>query len=297
MTDILTFNYELYDRDPNRNLTDPAVVALHELHFQSETDNADVWRQYRLMEPVLKRMQYAKNDSWLTVGDGAYGLESIRMRRKGFSNVLPTDIDGKLLEVAKSRGMIDNYSVENGEKLSFADESFDYVLCKDSYHHMPRPMIALYEMLRVAKKAVVLIEPQDPWSDVPLLGGDHVAGYESVGNYVYTISRREMVKVALGMDLPVVAFKGIFDHCPPKIEEIKVSPNDARFHEYMRALMIGEQQCAQGATKNNMLFAVLFKETPSQEAIQAFTTEPDGWSMTFFPGNPHKKNFEQASNN
>ena len=294
MTDILRFNYELYERDPNRNLTDPAVVALHELHFQSETDNADVWRQHRLMEPVIKRMQYAKNDAWLTVGDGAYGLESVRMRRKGFTNVLPTDIDGKLLEVAKQRGLIENYSVENGERLSFADNSFDYVLCKDSYHHMPRPMIALYEMLRVARKAVVLIEPQDPWADAPLFPGEHVAGYESVGNYVYTISRREMVKVALGMDLPVVAFKGIYDHCPPKIEEIGVDPNDVRFNEYLRALYSGELQCAQGSLKNNILFAVLFKQTPDQVAIDAFTRNPEGWSMTFFPGNPHKKIFESS---
>ena len=62
MTDILTYNYELYDRDPNRNLNDPEVVSLHALHFQNETENADVWRQHRLMEPVLDRMIYAKND-------------------------------------------------------------------------------------------------------------------------------------------------------------------------------------------------------------------------------------------
>lgn len=236
MDDVLKYNYELYDRDPNRDLSNPEVVNLHAYHFQSETENADVWRQHRLMEPVLFRMPYAKEASWLTVGDGAYGLESIRMRRKGFTNVLPTDIDGKLLQVAKDAGHLADYRVENAERLSFADASFDYVLCKDSYHHFPRPMIALYEMIRVARKAVVLIEPQDPWADAPLMPGPTIAGYETVGNYVYTVSRRELEKVALGLDLPAIAFKGIFDHCPPNIERIKVSPYDPDFLAFLRTV-------------------------------------------------------------
>jgi SAM-dependent methyltransferase len=290
--DILTYNYELYQRDPNRNLSDPDVVSLHALHFQTETENTDVWRQHRLMEPVLERMNYTKNSKWLTVGDGAYGLESIRMRRKGFTDVLPTDIDGKLLQAAKDAGHISDYRVENGEKLSFADNSFDYVLCKDSYHHMPRPMIALYEMIRVARHAVVLIEPQDPWADAPLMAGPAVSGYESVGNYIYTISRRELEKVALGLDLPAIAFKGLFDHCPPAIEKIKVSPADASFNAYMRALYVGEDACREGRQKHNMLFAIIFKTTPDQALIDSIVANPDGWNVSFSQGNPHKKKFE-----
>lgn len=291
MVDVLTYNYELYERDPNRNLADPEVTSLHAYHFQQETENADVWRQHRLMEPVIKRMLYTRNCSWLTVGDGAYGLESIRMRRKGFTNVLPTDIDGKLLQVAKERGLIDDYRVENAEKMSFADESFDYVLCKDSYHHMPRPMIALYEMLRIARKAVVLIEPQDPWGDEPLTPGAHITGYESVGNYVYSISRREMEKVACGLDLPAIAFKSLFDHCPPNIERIKVDPCDTQFSAYLKDLFAGEEQCAQGKQKHNMLFAILFKVAPDREECEHFVTPADGWNITFFQGNPHRKAF------
>lgn len=51
--------------------------------------------------------------------------------------------------------------VENAEKLSSPNETLDFVLCKESYHHFTRPMLALYEMLRVATKAVVLIEPNE----------------------------------------------------------------------------------------------------------------------------------------
>lgn len=294
MLDILTYNYELYERDPNRNLSDQEVVNLHALHFQTETDNADVWRQHRLMEPVLETMSFTKAKKWLTIGDGAYGLESIRMRRKGFTDVLPTDIDGKLLQTAKDAGHITEYRVENAEKLSFMDNSFDYVLCKDSYHHLPRPVIGLYEMLRVARHAVVLIEPQDPWADYPLMAGPSVSGYESVGNYVYTISRRELEKVALGLDLPAIAFKSVYDYCPPQIEKIKVSPSDPDFNAYLRTLFAGEDACRENKQKHNMLFAVLFKTKPDQAFIDSIASNPNGWNMSFFQGNPHKKKYEET---
>ena len=104
--------------------------------------------------------------------------------------------------------------VENAESLSFEDEAFNFVLCKEAYHHFPRPMIALYEMLRVARKAVVLIEPFDRFVVSPLPerawnGAKRLAAaakgrpvgrparfqYESVGNFIYTISHRELEKV------------------------------------------------------------------------------------------------------
>ncbi|WP_158308790.1 methyltransferase domain-containing protein [Desulfocurvibacter africanus] len=80
----------------------------------------------------------------------------------------------------KPSDFIPEYSVENAEKLSFANGSYDYLLCKEAFHHFPRPMIALYEMLRVARKGIVLIEPNDNGAD----------GFEECGNYVYSLSRR-----------------------------------------------------------------------------------------------------------
>ena len=67
----------------------------------------------------------------------------------------------KLLEIGNKIGFINNYSEENAEDLSFNDESFDYVLIKEAFHHFPRPWIALYEAFRVCKKGIVLIEPND----------------------------------------------------------------------------------------------------------------------------------------
>jgi len=55
------------------------------------------------------------------------------------------------------------YQQENGERLSLADHSFDLVLVKEGLHHLSRPVSGLYEMLRVCRQAVIIMEPADCW--------------------------------------------------------------------------------------------------------------------------------------
>ncbi len=53
------------------------------------------------------------------------------------------------------------YELANGEALRIASRSFDLVLCKEALHHLARPLQGLYEMLRVARRAVAFVEPWD----------------------------------------------------------------------------------------------------------------------------------------
>lgn len=281
---IMDLNYRLYDNDPGRDLSNRNNLRLHETWFREDT--ANFWRHARMMEPVFKCMLYAREDQWLTVGDGHYGIDSIQMKRRGFKHILPTDITGTLLKISKEMGLIDDYRLENAEALSFPDEEFDYVLCKESYHHFPRPMIALYEMLRVARKGVVLIEPQDQHSDHPLTAGRPIAGYETVGNYVYTISRRELEKVALGLDLPAVAFKNIYDIYFEGVEFVAASEDEPMFVSLVQQVKTAEERCKQMQQKYNFLLAVIFKERPNHVVVNSFLNQVEGWEIISFPGNP-----------
>ncbi|MFP8872004.1 MAG: methyltransferase domain-containing protein [Myxococcota bacterium] len=230
-------------------------------------------------------MAKTKQDKWLVVGDGRYGTDSIYMSRRGFVDVLPTDIGEALLRESKRRGMIDEYSVENAEALSFADESFDYALCKESYHHFARAGLALYEMLRVARKGVVLIEPQDMMIDLPVVQQRLPAEYEPSGNFVYSISRRELEKVCLGLDMPLVAFKGINDHF---IEGCHAEPADDSspiFRQIRDTIAVLDQMCAQGRAKHRLLLAVLFKEEPGAAIESDFRRF--GWEVRRLERNPY----------
>ncbi|WP_255486944.1 class I SAM-dependent methyltransferase [Mucilaginibacter sp. SP1R1] len=94
------------------------------------THTVSNWLQmqfFKCLDPLL--MQPAQN--WLTVGD-AYGFDAQYILSKQ-NNVLATDLNPNFLEVAKAHQIIQEYAAENAEKLSFKDNEFDYVLCKESY--------------------------------------------------------------------------------------------------------------------------------------------------------------------
>ena len=52
-----------------------------------------------------------------------------------------------------------SYECQNAECLPYDSGSFDVVVCKEGLHHLARPILGVYEMLRIARKAVVIIEP------------------------------------------------------------------------------------------------------------------------------------------
>ena len=112
-------------------------------------------RMLSCIDPLIN----GKN-KWLTIGDGRYGTDAHYIIEKG-DKAHASDISKKLLEIGNKIGFINEYSEENAENLSFEDESFDYVLIKEAFHHFPRPWIALHEAFRVCKKGIILIEPND----------------------------------------------------------------------------------------------------------------------------------------
>jgi SAM-dependent methyltransferase len=85
---------------------------------------------------------------------------------------------------------------EDNERLSFDDDFFDFSFIAASLHHLPRPVLGLYELLRVSKHGVIIIEPNDSWL-TRLAGKMGLAQeYEVHGNYVYRFSRRDVKKIA-----------------------------------------------------------------------------------------------------
>lgn len=87
-------------------------------------------------------------------------------------------------------------SVGDIEMLPFDDNFFDYSFVAASLHHLPRPMLGLYELLRVAKYGIIAIEPNDSilTRAATSLGLAHKV--ENSGNYVFRFSKRDTVKIA-----------------------------------------------------------------------------------------------------
>ncbi|MCF8069593.1 MAG: class I SAM-dependent methyltransferase [Desulfobacterales bacterium] len=260
----------------------------------------DAWRHqriYQTLEPILTAEPDAK---WLTVGDGRFGKDAKYIATRG-GDVLATDISEVLLKEAKKIGYISDYKVENAELLSFKDAVFDYVLCKDSYHHFPRPMLALYEMLRVARKGVLLIEPNDAFitdrfceiffrkikNGVKFLLRRKAVKdrFEESGNYIYSISRRELEKVAIGLNYKFLAFKGINDVYLAGVEYENFSDKGPLQKKTRRLIALKNLFSRFGLINYGLLAAVILKGQSSEKVLQELKKE--GYDIVSLPENPH----------
>ena len=109
-------------------------------------------------EFIRAMLQMLGARSVLDVGTATgYRLHDLRSALPGafLCGVEPVDA---LLGVARRNGVLSTGSLICGTGLSlpFADKSFDVVCEFATLHHVPRPDIVVREMLRVAKKAVLI---------------------------------------------------------------------------------------------------------------------------------------------
>lgn len=229
--------------------------AIHKSWFLEDT--IDFWRHDRMYSTLKPIAEFYKNSSWLSIGDGRFGLDSNRLKKKFDINIFPTDISDEMLQKGKEMGIVYEFGVENAESLSFGNDAFDVIFCKEAYHHFPRPMIGLYEMIRVAKEAVVLIEPLDsPARNIskkqyimstikmvlgkflkkdvrPFLPSDDdyivAENYEQSGNFIYALSNKEINKLVHAMDLGGMAYYNFNDVYEQGVEFEKAEENNKMF--------------------------------------------------------------------
>jgi len=197
-------------------------------------NSIDNWRHSRMLDCTRPLVEAFPESVWMTVGDGRYGSDAAYLKEQGVDATASSLTDDKL-RVAHERGFIDAYRIENAESISLCENAVDFVLCKEAYHHFPRPPIALYEMLRVARVGAVLIEPLDDIRVLSLvrtmakkvLRGDTEMNFETSGNFLYRLNVRELGKLLTAMGCEVMAFKGINDFYHGRLSQCDAKPWDA----------------------------------------------------------------------
>jgi SAM-dependent methyltransferase len=90
---------------------------------------------------------------------GGVGGEGTLLANLGFRSVTVSDFSANALEICQVRDPRLKTAVVNAEAIELPENSFDLVLVQDGLHHLPRPMLGYTEMLRVARRAVIVIEP------------------------------------------------------------------------------------------------------------------------------------------
>lgn len=167
-------------------------------HF--DPNNIHLWSQMYCLEDISSFFSSIPKSSFLTVGDGYCGREGSFIHNYGHY-VHASDWEPCLIKEAKDRGLVDEYSQQDLYQLSFGDGFFDFSFCKETLHHLSMPYKGLYEMFRVSKRGVIVIEPSG--EKVPNCKQND---FEPTGNYVFTPKAHELLQVGLAYGYKFFAF-------------------------------------------------------------------------------------------
>lgn len=221
---------------PGRKPCDPLV----ERHQRQEEDQAndrrmpscysspqsiDAWRHARQIALVVPLIAGFPGCTWLTLGDGGFGSDAHQLRRAG-ADATASSLTDHSLRIAHGLGHIGPFLALDACHIALPENAYDFVFCKEALHHLSRPPLALYEMLRVARHGVVLLEPQTTggrpldrlksWIKTHLRRDRHLE-YETSGNYIYRYELGEIIRLARALDLPGVAYRRYNDFFLPQI--------------------------------------------------------------------------------
>ena len=148
----------------------------------------------KLYDLVIKAMNRFEYTSLLDVGCGTGGLlfEALKIKKVAVAGI---DISEKMLEIAKNR-LGEEADLRNGdsEHLPWKNNSFDMVICTDSFHHYPNPGAVLKEIRRVISPGGKIIIA-DPWAPAPFRQMANLILPLRKGGDVKLYSEQEMKKL------------------------------------------------------------------------------------------------------
>jgi len=258
----------------------------------------DTWGHKRLYEPLRPLIAAYPNLRWMTIGD--YGADAYFLRKMGCANVIATNIVDLQLQYLKESGVLSGIEVKaiNAEQIALPDESVDLVLCKESYHHFPRPPIAFYEMLRVCREAVVLIEPREPNMKRPL---DMLRVFvktilrrkkkieqlfEHCGNFIFRLSEKEITKAMIALQKDCVATKHLNSFYFAPIAR-KTVHQKIPMLIHRTALFVQDILCKIRLMNYGLVILIAFKKPPPGQLREGLSAE--GFKIMELPKNPYLK--------
>jgi SAM-dependent methyltransferase len=147
------------------------------------------------------------------------------LQRVGLTNFVISNVDSR--HNAEQFQPIE-WSFQDAEALTYADDSFDFCIEHEGLHHCKSPHRAIGEMYRVAKRGILLVEPSD--SLLTSLGTkmgigqdyEHAAVFANdcrfggvrnspIPNFIYRFTEGEIRKMLLCLD-PTLKLDFRFEH-------------------------------------------------------------------------------------
>jgi SAM-dependent methyltransferase len=159
----------------------------------------------RVIAALIQRGTISTQDRVLVVCGGE--LDRNVLFGAGFENVTISNLDPRYVPSLAPY----EWSHQDAERLTYADESFDVVIVHAGLHHCHSPHRGLLEMYRVARKAVVVFEARDSLAlnvamrlglttdyEIEGVSGEGFAsggvGNGPIPNFIYRWTEKEVLK-------------------------------------------------------------------------------------------------------
>ena len=124
-----------------------------------ETDHAGIYEMCKDdYPPMLAELERDPFEDVLDVGCGTGPVISLLSEKYPEKHYVGLDLTPAMIETARAKGLpCAEFVVGDAENLPFGDETFDAVLCSNSFHHYPNPGAFLRETNRVLRPGGKLI--------------------------------------------------------------------------------------------------------------------------------------------
>ncbi|MHA1265429.1 MAG: class I SAM-dependent methyltransferase [Candidatus Helarchaeota archaeon] len=121
-------------------------------------------------------------------------------------DISPTKIK-KAKQIAMNFKLNCNFYVMNAQKLEFEEGSFDWVLCSETLEHVPNDARAIKELIRVAKRFIVITVPQKSFFWRLLNKFSSIYGFDDLGAGHLREYTWESLKKLIPKGVAVIAVK------------------------------------------------------------------------------------------
>ncbi|GAA0326695.1 hypothetical protein GCM10009087_41220 [Sphingomonas oligophenolica] len=234
----------------------------------------DAWRHERHYKALLPLVNDVGTE-WLTIGDS--GADAFWLKKRGVRKITASSLTTEQLDWLGQIGHLDEIEkcAVDAQAIDLPDNSYDYVICKEAYHHFERPALGIYEMLRVSRRAAILLcEPNcsDRWFPLDALKrqlkillrkntGCSNPEFEAAGNFIYALSLREATKMATSLQLGTIYYSYLSDFWVPGIVKRKRSDLIANIVMHS-AVAIQNLLSTLGLMSWGKITIIVFKSTP-----------------------------------
>ena len=101
--------------------------------------------------------------SILDAGCGEGFIDALLIDNYSSIRITGLEFAEEAIEIARKMNPKAEYVQSDITKMPFDDQSFDIVICTEVLEHLEKPDKAISEIIRVAKKYVLLTVPHEPW--------------------------------------------------------------------------------------------------------------------------------------